>query len=52
MVKKRKFGAKLGVGHWVGHMDDESGVGPVVCMKRCNIGETNIITNYLSALVL
>ena len=46
MVKNRKFGAKMGVGHLVDHMDDESGVGRVVCTKRRNIDKTNRHTNY------
>ena len=49
MVQKKKVGAKTGVGHWVGHMDDELGVGHVVCTKRQLFGETNKNTNYLSA---
>ena len=47
--KKGKFRAKTGVGHWVGHMDNESGVGRVVCTKRQLFGKTNKNTNYLSA---
>ena len=37
------------MGHWVIHMDDESGVGHVVCTKRQLFGKTNNNTNYLSA---
>ena len=47
--QKRKFGAKLGVGHWIGYMDDESGVGRAVCIKQHDFGETNRNANYLSA---
>jgi hypothetical protein len=49
--KKGKFRAKTGVGHWVGHMDNESGVGRVVRTKRQLFGKTNKNTNYLSAAV-
>ena len=49
MVERKKFGAKMGAGHWIGHMDDDSGVGSVVCIKNCDFGETNRNTNYLSA---
>ena len=38
----------MGVGHWIGHMDDESGVGRVVCIKPHDFGETNRNANYLS----
>ena len=48
MVEKRKFGAKMGAGHWIGHIDDESGFGRVVCIKHRDFGETNINTKYLS----
>ena len=51
MVEKRKFGAKMGAGHWIGHIDDESGVGRVVCIKHRDFGETNRNTNYLSVVV-
>ena len=51
MVKNRKFGAKMGVGHWIGHIDDESGVGRVVCIKHNDFGETNRNANYLSAVL-
>ena len=49
MVKKRTFGAKTGVGHWIGHMYDKSGVGRGVCIKHCDFGETNRNAKYLSA---
>ena len=52
MVKERKFGAKTGVGHWIGHMDDELGVGCVVCIKHRDFGETNRNANYLSAMTV
>ena len=32
-------------------MDDESGVGSVVCIKHRDFGESNINTNYLSAVI-
>ena len=38
----------MGVGHWIDHMDDDSGVGRVVCIKHRDFGETNQNTNYLS----
>ena len=40
------------VGHCVSHVDDESGVGRVVCEKRQLFGETNKNKNCLSAVVL
>ena len=49
VVEKMKFGAKMGVGHWIGHMDDESSVGRVVCIKHHDFDETNRNANYLSA---
>ena len=39
----------MGVGHWIGHMDDESGVGRVICIKHRDFGETNRNANYLIA---
>ena len=48
MVEKRKFGVKAGIGHWLGHMDNELGVGRVICTKQQLFGETNKNTNYLS----
>ena len=32
--KKGRFGAKINVGHCVGHVDDKSGVGRGICTKR------------------
>ena len=46
--KMGRFGAKAGVGHWIGQMDDESGVCHVVFTKRQLFSETNKNTNYLS----
>ena len=51
VVEKRKSGAKTSVGHWVGHMDNESGVGLVVCTKRQLFGKINNNTKYLSAVM-
>ena len=46
--KKENFGAKTGVGHWIGHIDGDLGVGRAVCTKRQLFGKTNTNTNYLS----
>ena len=51
MVEKRKFEANMGVGHWIRHMDNKSGVGRVVCIKHRDFGETNRNANYLSAVM-
>ena len=48
VVEKREFDAKMGVGHWIGHMDDK-GDGRVVCIKHRDFGKTNRNANYLSA---
>ena len=51
MVGGEDFGAKKGVDHWVGHMDDESGDGWGVCTKQQLFSETNKNTNDLSVVL-
>ena len=51
VTKQRKIRAKRGVCHWVGHMDNELGVGYFVCTKQQLFGKTNKNRDYLSTVV-